>query len=292
MTGVPARRGGPARDRGLAEKVVRRLAIRTRLLQLRLDRRDRPAQRRDDVVVSLTTHPGRVRDVRPTLLSLLTQDVRPRVVRLVLSAEEFQPDTLPADIAALVERGLDVHFDPGNARSYKKLLPTLRDFGDHTVVTADDDVLYPTNWLTGLLAEHDTHPGDVLGYRCVEVQLAGAELAPYVTWPEATRNSPPARVMATGRDGVLYPPGSLHERVTDLGEATRLCPTTDDVWFKAMSLLRGTGTRALDPPHRDFLPNRSEQGTALNAANNGAGENDRQLRQVLTAFDLWDRLRG
>jgi hypothetical protein len=97
--------------------------------------------------------------------------------------------------------------------------------------------------------------------------------------------------MATGRDGVLYPPGSLHERVLDLAEATRLCPTTDDVWFKAMSLLAGSGTRAL-APHQDFLPNRSDQRGALNAINNGAGENDHQLRQVLTAFDLWDRLRG
>jgi hypothetical protein len=249
----------------------------------------RGAVRRPDVVVSLTTYPARLGTVWLTLASLLRQDVRPRAVVLTLSAEEFPDRIVPARLEAMSDAGLRVRFDPGNRRSYKKLLPALAEEGDAIIVTADDDVLYPRWWLARLLAAHAAEPRSVVAYRALAMRTAGAHLAPYGTWSRADPGTDPALTLPTGRDGVLYPPGCLHPSVADYATASRLCPTADDVWFKAMALANGTGARALHHP-RQFPSSRADQSAALYRVNADESANDGQLRAVFDEFDLWNRL--
>jgi hypothetical protein len=43
-----------------------------------------------------------------------------------------------------------------------------------------------------------------------------------------------------GDGGVLYPPHSLHEDITNKNLFFNLCPSNDDIWFKAMATAKGT----------------------------------------------------
>jgi len=54
---------------------------------------------------------------------------------------------------------------------------------------------------------------------------------------------------AYGTGGILYPPGCMDARVFDIATFRALCPTEDDVWFKAMSLLRDTPVAATNLGH-------------------------------------------
>ena len=70
----------------------------------------------------------------------------------------------------------------------------------------------------------------------------------------------------------------------------RLCPTADDIWFKAMALLAGTPTRRVSGSTTDFPTLRRAQRHSLRAVNVGQGHNDSQFRAVMDHLDLWDAL--
>jgi len=178
-----------------------------------------------------------------------------------------------------------------NDRSYKKLLPALDTFPNDTIVTADDDVLYPRWWLEELLAAHAKSPSMILGHRAVRIQMTSSGLTPYVKWPRADRSTPASEVFLTGVGGILYPPHSLPAQTHDLHLIRSLCPGNDDIWFRAMSLLQGTHVGVITNEVRDF-PSTLRRTASLGLASSNVfqGENDRQLKAVFDHFDLWGRL--
>lgn len=250
-------------------------------------------RRRPEVIVSVTSYPARIESVWASLESILRQDTRADRVILVLSAEELSGAELPWRLRRMQNSGLTVMWIKENLRSYKKLLPVLTVEPEAIIVTADDDVIYHKRWLAELLDRHDEYPGHVVGHRGVEIAFDKDGLMPYRVWPRATSSTPPARVLLTGVGGILYPPLALSGVSLDKALAHRLCPTADDVWFKAMALLQGTATTVVADHARDrFVRFRlASQQAALYQTNLVRGGNDQQMRAVLDHFSLWKSLR-
>ncbi|MCP3420920.1 hypothetical protein [Nocardioides pinisoli] len=225
-----------------------------------------------------------------TIRSILRGDVTPASIHLTLSRDEFAGVDLPRSLLALQERGLKIVMVPGNTRSYKKLIPTLESLPARTLITADDDVYYPRSWLRDLLTAHLADANSIVGHRGTRITGCKRELAPYVEWPPATRNTPPNRTFLTGVGGILYPPESLSATVSDMDLAMNLCPTADDIWFKAMALLEQTPTRQVGPRPLDPPTRRGSQRVGLFRTNVGESQNDAQMRATLDYFDLWGLL--
>ncbi len=261
----------------------------------RLSQGPLPAGGAGEVVVSLTTYPGRVYDVHFAVHSLLSQTMLPDRLVLWLSEDEFprREGDLPEALLSLRRRGLEIRFVSGNARAYKKLLPALAAFPDAVVVTADDDIYYPPDWLKTLLAAHARAPRAIWAARLRRVSLPG----PYLSWPvlgDGAEPAPPATLFPTGCGGVLYPPGSLDSRVSDEAAALRLAPSNDDIWLWAMGALRGTPVGACPeamPILRFTNPareaGRTDDGRLIDV---NKVANDTQIAAVLAAFpDLRER---
>lgn len=239
------------------------------------------------LVVSLTSFPARIDHAWITIESLFRQTIRPARIVLVLSEEEFPGQRgLPKTIEAQRRRGLTVLWVKENIRSYKKLFPVKNIFDDCSIVTVDDDVLYDQDMLKGLVDAHDRCPGAIVGNFGRVVPRGGAVGSGYVGWPEAHCGTHSERVFLIGVGGILYPSSVLRTREAgDLLLARKLCPTADDVWFWAMSVLEGTRRSCLGrKPYRELRVMRSAP--ALSDANRGQGENDRQLREVVEFFQL------
>jgi len=251
--------------------------------------RPRPDTR---VKVSLTSYPARLSHARLPIYSLLCQSVRPAEVVLVLSEHEFSGRTLPDWVHRMP--GLRVLWTAGeSARSYQKLVPVLLEDPAATIVTADDDMLYPRDWLAGLLRAGAADPGRIVGYRGLEVALSDGRPLPFLDWPRARETTASPRLHLTGVGGILYPPGALAPEVADLGLALQLSPTNDDVWFHAMTLLRGTRTRMAYRRFIEFPQYRGSQRRGnLMTDNLGAGQTDVQIANVFDHFDLWRVLEG
>jgi hypothetical protein len=243
-----------------------------------------------EVTVSLTTTSRRISQTHEVIESLLLQRVRPTRIVLWLSREPHLMDqgvaeeAVPAALRDLVGERFVLRWTP-NIGPYRKLLPAMQAF-EGLIATVDDDTLYPPTWLEGLLSLHRRYPRAVCCYRAHRMLLAGdGNLASYWRWPAFDGDEPALNCFPTGKDGVLYPPGSLHGDVLDVQRLLCLAPASDDIWFKIMALRCGTsaiGMRGHDSLPVVCLP---DQLQGLYARYNLMG-NDETLANVMSAFGV------
>lgn len=191
------------------------------------------------LIVTLTSFPERMYDIHYCLYSLLTQSHKPDEIILWLGEEEFlhQENDLPITVLKLKESGLTIKFTK-NIRSYKKLIPALREYPNEILVTADDDIYYPKNWLEKLWKAHTLYSEDIICHRAHLVQLSkNGNIAPYNRWQkEITASEPSYLQFCTTGAGVLYPPHALYQDVLDEEKFLQLSPFADDIWFWAMAV--------------------------------------------------------
>lgn len=243
----------------------------------------------EELIVSLSTFGRRIHGVALTIESVMEQTVKPNRIILSLGHEFEGKGRIPGSLRLLERRGLEIRFTR-DVGPYTKLLPVLHDFPEATIVTVDDDILYDYDFISTLVNSHICHPGAVVAPRCRIMKVAGGLLdLPFISWPFAQDDSEPSRLLQPeGVRGVLYPPRSLDERVFDEKLFMSLCPTTDDFWFKAMGLLRGTEVVKCysDGSRSNIVNSRSDVSMTLHAVNNKAGGYDRQWEALFRHFDL------
>lgn len=232
------------------------------------------------LVVSLTSYPARFGTLAPTLRTLLRQDVQPD--RVILWLDPGDEARLPADIVGLP--GLDIRTCP-EWRSYKKLVPTLIEAPDSYVVTADDDLYYPPDWLGQLVAAAGAG-ARIACLRAHRVVMAGGRPSGYEDWQhniEAPEAGP--LVFPTGVSGVLYAPGVFHPDVTRDDLFSALAPSADDIWFYWMHRLQGSRPRKIGGRAR-ILEWIGSQADSLRAENRavGQGGNDRAIAALLEHY--------
>ena len=241
------------------------------------------------VTVSLTTTSYRVRHTHRTVKTLLAQSYRPAHVVLWLSEHAHLKDSgvtrddVPDTLAELEPHGLRIAWTH-NTGPFRKLLPAMREYGG-VIVTADDDTLYPEDWLEKLVAAHLNDPACICCYRGRRMRKAeDGRFLPYRKWRCEEFTSPSRYCFPTGKDGVLYPPGSLHDEVYNERAFMELCPTNDDIWFKAMSMLGNTLVKQVGH-HRDF-PVVFLSGVSGLFISRNMTRNDAYIQRVFSTYQL------
>ena len=238
------------------------------------------------LLVSITSYRPRFDSLHLTLRCLLNQTIRPDALILWVASEEA--GDLPQKVRMLERYGLVIE-GTDDIRSYKKLVPILRQEPGSIIVTADDDAFYPSNWLEGLVTAAADDPGCVYCYRARTIVIRGETVLPYREWPLAGRSARGDLIMPTGVGGVLYPPCALDIRATDAELFMRLCPTADDLWFYWMARQMRTNVAVVSQPdlHVSWPDVR---GGSLALTNVAGGANDRQFRALNGAFPLFPRI--
>lgn len=231
------------------------------------------------LIVSLTSYPARFGTLALTLKAILRQSVRPDEV--ILWLDEGDDALLPLAVRDLP--GLSIRICP-RWRSYKKIVPTLLANPDAYIVTADDDVYYPRDWLAGLVdAAAQNTP--IACHRAHRVAL-GSDGLP-LSYRQWSRNiGKPERselVFLTGVMGVIYAPGVFHSDVVREDLFTRLAPKTDDVWLYWMHRLTGVEAAKICGRAR-ILEWEGSQAQSLRAGNLTGDGNDRAVRAMLDHF--------
>lgn len=233
------------------------------------------------LILSLTSYPARFGTLLPTLRALTRQSVRPD--RVILWLDPGDAAALPAEARAL--DGLEVRTCP-QWRSYKKLVPTLLEAPDAFIVTADDDVYYPADWLDGLVRAA-AGGARVACHRAHRVVMAGDRPTGYEDW-DHNIGAPEAGplVLPTGVSGVLYAPKVFHPDVTRVELFQRLAPGADDLWFYWMHRLKGSRPMKIGGRAR-ILEWNGSQSVSLRSANRpaaGQGGNDRAIAALLDRY--------
>jgi len=236
-----------------------------------------------ELVVSLTTYARRLDQVYLAVESLMQQTRKAGRIVLWLG-EDLKSVRLPAALASQQARGLEVRYTR-DLGPHTKLLPALDAFPEAVIVTADDDRLYDVNMLDRLVRAHELWPKAVIANQAVRLVSAGE-------WSRVleTGSGQPSRLLLPlGVNGVLYPPGALDGEVRNEEAFRRLCPTADDIWFKAMGLKAGTEcvrVATVSPTGDDSLENESVQDTALKTHNVAGSRNAEQYLAVMARYGL------
>lgn len=201
------------------------------------------------LIVSLTSFPARIKTVHQTINTLLRQTVKPDHIILWLSEEQFPEgyDALPFELKSLTNLGLEIKWCE-DLRSYKKLIPTLREFPNDIIVTADDDIMYVENWLESLYVEYLKNPEYIYVRRarriCVENNVIKQIPVKQDVFSENTEASYNNRI--AGGSGCLFPPNSLYKDILNTDLVMNLIPTHDDVFFWAMGVLNGRKIKVVE----------------------------------------------
>lgn len=256
--------------------------------------------RKEQVIISLTSFPAAIRFAVPTIKSLLRGSVLPDKIVLYLTFDQFKDDGIPRELLELEKENpiFEIRDYPRDIRSYRKLVPALRDFPESVIVTVDDDTDYDPDMLRSLLDLHNRYPDDVLAHRA---KMISPE-KPYKKWEklrwyhfliEKIKRTP--RVIQTGVGGVLYPPHSLKPEMIDEKLFTEIAPTTDDIWFWAAAVANG---RVVIPvpfgPHNKPKGLGKPKELALKSVNfkSGSDRNDNAFRAILKKYpELYNLLK-
>ena len=243
------------------------------------DRRIQP-----NLVIGLTSFPARIEKAWMAIVTLLDQAVAAEKVVLVLAEEEFPGRVLPSEYRLLEDAGLEILWVDRNSRSYKKLLPIVERYPGCDVITADDDLLYSDSMVPKLLEARNRGSRMILGHRGWQMRALKGRLLPCRLWPNAAGGSASPSVLLTSGAGIFFPREFLQScELRNLDRALELCPTADDIWFWAVSLLEGWIPYCLGNNVIKSLY--AQQGTPqLYGVNVDA--NDEQLVKVIEYFGL------
>ena len=245
-------------------------------------------RRETPLIVSLTSIPERLHKVHLCIETLLSQSLKPDNIILWLS-DTIHGDDIPENLKRLEKRGLQIR-GCRDIGPYTKLIYTLRENPQSIIVTADDDVFYPAYWLKKLYLAYQAEPQYIYCYRAHLMKCNSKGIPEsYHHWDYFAPGmlGPSHFLLPTGHCGVLYPAGSLHHEVFNEELFSSICPTGDDIWFKAMSLLNGVACKKVEPFFRKFKGISGTQAKALHKLNVTQNRNDVQIRAVFEHYDLY-----
>lgn len=244
-----------------------------------------PSIRPERVVISLTTIPARARHIRPALLSLLDQDEPADRILLNYPVTSLRtgapyPDPATLDLPA----GIDVLRCTDSGPS-TKLLPAIGAEPGALIIVADDDVIYPSDFVATLLAAHRSEPAPAWGYRGVALnrQAPFAELSHIFA---SALDEPQVADILFGTWGYAVTADMFDEGVFNYPGVDDAVRWVDDVWISGHLARRGVPRKIV--ASRLFpVESLTVMRQALTSGINRSGEND---EIAIAAFgDDWSR---
>lgn len=244
-----------------------------------------------EVIVSLTTYEPRLYEVYLAVESIMQQTVKANRIILWLS-DSLRNVPLPNTLQLQMKRGLEIRFCK-DIRSYKKLIPALYAYPDDAIITIDDDALYQIDVIEKLVSNYLSDPRYIYFNRGRRINFQNGKLTPYLSWKKCIDTDVSALNFPTGVGGILYPPHTFNTEVFKESAFMTICPYSDDIWFKSMTLYNDKLCKKVYTHNKsgdDFLCNWSVQNCALHRINNGQLQNDIQIRSVFKEYDLYKKL--
>ena len=250
-------------------------------------------KRIDNLVVSLTSFPQRIAEVKYAVYSLLDQTVLPEKIILWLGENKFinKERDLPEELLGFKKYGLEIKWCE-DIRSYTKLIPALKQYPNHYIVIADDDIYYKRKWLEKLWNEHLKYPDNVICHVAHKMLFKSKDILPYVLWKKCIKKGEGFKTFGCGVGGVLYHRRYLHNDIARSDLFLNLAPQADDIWFYFMAILNDNFVRVVEypfirtkyvDPYREYGLN---SGYKLSTTNVDSNHNDIQIKKVVDYYQL------
>ena len=242
-----------------------------------------------NLIISLTSYGRRVgKDVvYYTIVSILRQSVQPSKIILWLAEDEWNDSTLSKRLLSLKEKGVLIKYCK-DIRSYKKLIPTLKDYPNNDIMTIDDDIIYNKDSIKRVLDTHKRHPNAIISMCTADPIIVNGIPNKYNEWKEHSTSACGFLLFPIGYGGIYYPKGCLHSDIMKDELFMELCPAADDIWFWFCGLLNGSEKIFVPKSHTDYsfdaLYQYFHKGSALTHSNRLEHANDKQFRDLFEHY--------
>lgn len=207
-------------------------------------------KRSPELIVSLTSYPKRINVVHRVINTILRQKLKPDRLIIWLAAEQFPrgKHDLPKNLLDLEKFGLEIRWCE-DLKSYKKLVPALKEFPEDIIVTADDDIYYDEDWLESLYNAYLKNTNNIYVRRAIKLSIKDNNLIPLSSrlCRKINMRDPDYMNQMLGGSGCLYPPGSLYKDVICPEKFINILPYNDDVFFWAMAVMNKTKIDVIAP---------------------------------------------
>lgn len=245
--------------------------------------------KKQKIIVSLTSYGRRVKCCSPyAIYSIFRQTILPDKLILYLDNTNWSERNIPKELKELTKYGLEIKFTE-DLKSYKKLIPALKEYPEDIIITIDDDIFYSPNMIKELLSVSYSKNAIHCRYaRNVKVDQH-KNFYPYSLWDRANDNSN-NMILPIGVGGIMYPPKIFKKQVTESNLFMNLCPQADDLWFWFMSLEKEhilvKSNLKKDYPI-DLFYQKLHSNSSLSQNNFLKGEgNDLQIQRILKHFNI------
>ena len=242
------------------------------------------------LIVSLTSHPPRIKTAVVTINTLLRQTLKPNKLILWLAESQFpkKEKDLPKELLELRDLGLEIRWCE-DFKSYKKLIPALKEFPNDIIITADDDLYYEEDWLESLYQAYQQDKRNIYVKRAVKMQIKNGNIVSYPRDVQLIKNfSKPAFTnQLMGGSGCLIPPNSLHEDIFNTDLFMSLIPTHDDIYIWIMAILKGTKIGVVDGYNVEMISQDETHNNSLCKINNKKGqgiEPDEAFKRIVNKY--------
>ena len=245
-------------------------------------------KRATKVIVSLTSFPLRFNKIHICLKSLLLQRIKPDKIIVYLGNDSSRTQ-FTKEMLDLERYGVEFRIDSErNLKAHKKYFYAMQEFPNDIIVTADDDLYYPSNWLSSLLKTYDKYPNAISARRVHLMKQKDGALLPYNMWKDQCRSivEPNFSLLATGGSGKLYPPHCLKECAFDVEKIKELCFDADDIWLKCMEIVSEIPVVWAKNWEVDQLGVGSNREGALSQKNVDCSHNDVCLKNVMDFYNI------
>ena len=245
---------------------------------------------RTNIVVSLTSTKSRIRNIIPTLNTLICQSRKPDLIVLWLGKEGTYPRNVIEKIKAM---GIKIKFRE-DLGPHTKYYYAFREYKNDLIITADDDIVYHDKMIEELCRAYKKHKDCVIARRVNKMRFSPErKLLKYTDWiwEYMDAKTPAHDLLATGVGGVLYPPEVTATMFPDNNDFLKLCPKADDIWLKFCELSKAVKVCAVPGSvyKLDVIHIRSQK-SDLATENVDKGKNDEQIRACAAFFGMADDL--
>ncbi|OOE94790.1 hypothetical protein BZG75_04930 [Salinivibrio sp. AR640] len=221
--------------------------------------------------------------------SLGKQTLKANRLVLWLDEDEFSLQSIPQLLKNQIKRGLEVRFYR-NIRSYKKIIPALKEFQSSKIITVDDDFLYPVDLIEILNNEEKKYKDCIIGMRAHTIKTNKKKILPYKKWTfESSSSDFNELTFLTTGAGTLFPKNIPRHHFCLEDEFMALCPFADDVWINLISIKFGIRRKRVDDKRsfrKRFIPLQNNQDIGLNIENVHNNKNDKQIQNVIAKFNI------
>ena len=212
-------------------------------------------KRNPQIIVSLTSFPQRINYVWKAISTILSQTLKPDKVVLGLADLQFpnKEQDLPQELLQLKDFGLEIKWCE-DFKSLKKILPSLKEFPNDIIVTADDDLYYEKDWLNKLYSAYLKDKSNIYCHRIARLNLNDNKIFALNSKHYKTNCHiiPSYLNSIFGGSGCLFPPNSFNEEVFNINNFNRLAHNADDLWIWAMLTLNNKKIVEVSGAKSDF----------------------------------------